>query len=173
MSQGQAYKNKVKPETIVWLEENFPSFFTFTSDITDLKSDISDIKTQITKLAGLPPESDSITGNWQSGAGTSGNPGADLVTIGAVGTRYKIHSLLVSIANLTLGATARIRMFTTINGTEQEVYNQTFIQGTDPDGLWIINGTLGIHDTLRAELHSNNVADDGAIVDYDYMLEEM
>jgi len=173
MSQGQAYKNKVKPETIIWLEENFPSFFTFAGDITEIESDISDLKEQITKLAGLAPESDSIAGNWQSGTGTSGEAGADLVTIGASGSRYKLHSLLVSIGALTPGATINVKLFMAVNGTERKVYDQAFTQGADPDGLWVVNGTLAIHEALRVEVESDNAGDNGLAIDYDYMMEAM
>jgi hypothetical protein len=180
MSEGQAYKNKVKPETIVWLEENFPSFFTFTddiadlvNDIADLASDIAELREQIAKLAGLAPESDSVTANWQSGTGTSGEAGADLVSVGAAGTRYKLHSLLVNIGALTPGATITVKVFMAIDGTERKVYEQAFTQGTDPDGLWIVNGTLAIHELLRVEVESDNAGDNGLTIDYDYMLEAM
>ena len=43
------------------------------------------------------------------------------------------------------------------------------LEGTDPDGLWIINGTLGLSSPLRIELYSNNPLDDGLQVDYEYM----
>ena len=173
MSQGQAYKNKVKPETIIWLEENFPSFFNFVNDITEIESDISDLKEQIMKLAGLAPESDSVTANWQSGTGTSGEAGADLVTIGATDTRYKLHSLLVNIGALTPGATVTVKLFMALDGTERKVYEQAFTQGTDPDGLWIVNGTLAIHEALRVEIASDNAGDNGLAIDYDYMMEAM
>jgi len=111
------------------------------------------------------------TANWNSGTATSGNPGAELVTIGADDTEYKLHSLVVGISSLTDGATVRVRLFMEVNGVEQEVYNQTFLKGTDPNGLWIVNGTVGIHEVLRVELHNDNAADDGKAVSYDYMLE--
>jgi len=115
--------------------------------------------------------SNSVVANWNSGVATSGNPGADLVSIGANDTKNKLHSLLLNISSLTGGATVRVRLFMEVNSVESQVYNQTFIKGTDPDGLWIVNGTVGIHEVLRAELHSDNPADDGKAVDYDYMLE--
>ena len=43
----------------------------------------------------------------------------------------------------------------------------------DPPGLWVINGTVGIHEGLRATLQSNDAADNGQSVDFDYMLEVM
>jgi len=117
--------------------------------------------------------SNSVVASWNSGVATSGNPGGDLVSIGASATRNKLHSLLVNIPALSNGATVRVRLFTKVNGTESQVYNQTFVKGTDPDGLWIVNGTVGIHEVLRAEVHSDNVVDDGKAVDYDYTLEAM
>jgi hypothetical protein len=60
-----------------------------------------------------------------------------------------------------------------IDGTERKVYEQAFTQSTDPDGLWIVNGTLAIHEVLRVEVESDNAGDNGRQVDYDYMLEAM
>ena len=141
------------------------------------KVDISDILIQVTrlleKITGEAPVSDSITANWNSGTGTSGEAGADLVTIGAEGVSYKVHSLLVNISAMTAGATVTIKLFMFVNGTERKVYEQSFTRGTDPDGLWIINGTVGVHQALRVEVHSNNGVDDGTAIDYDYMLEAM
>jgi len=141
--------------------------------IDNLQGDVSDIKSQADKLSGELPESDSVTANWNSGLASSGNAGADLVSAGASDTSYKLHSLLVNIANMTLGSAITVRMYTQVNGVEQEVYNQSFTQGTDPNGLWIVNGTVGIHEVLRVEVYSNQASDDGIAVDYDYMLEAM
>jgi len=141
--------------------------------IDNLQGDVSDIKSQADKLSGELPESDSVTANWNSGLASSGNAGADLVSAGASDTSYKLHSLLVNIANMTLGSAITVRMYTQVNGVEHEVYNQRFTQGTDPNGLWIVNGTVGIHEVLRVEIYSNQASDDGIAVDYDYMLEAM
>lgn len=128
---------------------------------------------QLGKTGGLTPVENAVAANWNSGVATSGNAGADLVTIGAADVRYKLHSLLINISALTAAATITIRLYMLVNGTEREVYSQTFTVGTDPDGVWVVNGTLGIHEALRVEVHSNNGLDDGAAVDYDYMLEAM
>ncbi len=137
------------------------------------RTDLSAILAALARLRGEPPVSIAVVANWNTGFATSGNAGADLVTIGAAEVNYKVHSLIVSMRNLTLVAMVTIRMYTEVNGVEDEVYNQTFIKGTDPDGIWVINGTLGIHKALRVEVYSNKVADDGAAIDYDYMLEAM
>jgi len=128
---------------------------------------------RIMNLYGYPPANGNLAANWNSGVATSGNPGADLVTLGADNVKNKVNSLLVDISGLTVGATITVRLFQLVNGVEREVYSETFVRGTDPDGLWIINGTVGIHEALRVEVHSNNAADDMAIVGYDYMLEAM
>jgi len=141
------------------------------------KADISVILVQVTemleKLAGEAPATGSVNAGWSSGTGTSGEVGADLVTIGAEDTGYKVHSLLVSIGALSAGATVTVKLFMPVSGVERKVYEQSFVKGTDPDGLWIVNGTVGIHQALRVEAHSSNGADDGAAIDYDYMLEAM
>ena len=107
----------------------------------------------------------STTANWQTAE-------SDVVTIGAAGVRYKVHSLLLSIHSLA-GTTITVRLYMRVNGVERKVYEQSFNAASDPAGLWVINGTLGIHEALRVTLQSNNAADNGKSVDYDFMLEVM
>jgi len=129
------------------------------------------IQSQTDKLVGEAPVSGSVADNWNSGTATSGETGADIVTIGASGTRNKLHSLLLNISDFQAGAKVTVKLFMQINGTERKVYEQEFKQGNDPDGLWIVNGTVGIHEVLRVEAESNKAADDGVSMDYDYLLE--
>jgi hypothetical protein len=132
------------------------------------------VKAQTDKLAGLTPVHDVVIDNWNSGVATSGQPGADLVTIGAVNTRYKVHGLHVDISALTPGASITVRLYTTTTGAGLiNGYAQTFVAGTDPNDLWIINGTLEIDNLLRVEVYSNNPADDGLGVGYKADLEAM
>lgn len=138
-----------------------------------LKSYIDGIEVQTDKLAGAAPVAGSTTANWQSGVGTSGETGADLVTLGANDTRNKVLSLLVSIHLLTAGAVITVKMFMQVNGTERKVYSESFVQGVDTNGLWIINGAVGIHEALRVEVQSNTAGDNGLAIHYDYMLEAM
>lgn len=109
----------------------------------------------------------SVIGNWNSGVGTSGEAGEDLVTFPAA--TYDIDSLLVSINALTAGALVTVKMFMEVNGVERKVYQEVFVQGTDPDGLWIVNGPVSVHEAIRVEVHSSVAADDGRAVAYDYM----
>lgn len=132
-------------------------------DILGVKAD--DIISQTDKLAGQPPSVGSVTGDWQTAE-------AELVAIGAHDVRYKLHSLLVSIHNLA-GTSITVRMYMPVNGSERKVYEQSFDATADPPGLWIVNGTVGIHEVMRVTLESNNAADNGQAVHYDYLLEAM
>ncbi len=123
------------------------------------------IKTSTDRLAGETPGTGSATADWQAAE-------ADVVSIGADDTRCKLHSLLLSIHNL-VGTAVTVRLYMEVNGIERKAYEQAFNAATDPFGLWIVNGTVGIHQPLRLTLQSNDAADNGQEVDYDYVLEEM
>jgi len=161
-----------------------------TSGLDALKTLIDALEAKLDKLAGEPPASGSVTGNWNSGTATSGETGADVVTIGANDTKYKLHSLVLNISNMVAGGKVTVKLFMQVNnmvaggkvtvklfmqvnGVERKVYQEQFNKGTDPDGLWIVNGTVGIHEALRVEAESNKAADDGLSIDYDYLLEAM
>jgi len=144
-----------------------------TSRLDALKALLDAIEAKMDKLAGETPASGSVTGNWQSGTATSGETGANVVTIGVNDTKKKLHSLLLSIHNFALGGRVTIKLFMQVNGMERKVYQEDFNKGTDPDGCWVVNGTVGIHEALRVEVQSNRVADNGVALHYDYMLEAM
>lgn len=132
-------------------------------DELEVKGD--DIRSQTNKLAGATPLSASATQDWQTAE-------ADVVSLGADNTKYKLHSLLLSIHNL-VGTNITVRLYMRVNGTERKVYEQTFNAITEPPGLWVVNGTVGIHEVLRVTLQSNNPSDNGKPIDYDYMLEAL
>jgi len=136
-------------------------------------TDLLAVKAQTDKLAGATPVVGSTTANWQSGAATSGEVGADLVTIGANDTKTKIHSAFMSIALLTNLASITVRAYTQINGTERKFYQQNFTRGIDPDGVLIITGTIGVHEAVRVEVQSDTAADNGLAISYDYFTELM
>ena len=118
-----------------------------------------------TILPNVAEASGAVADNWQSGVATSGLAGADLVTIN-IAVLTTIHMLEVDISNLTAGAQITIRMYHTVNGAEQEFYNEFFIQGTDPDSIPCIFGNVADSSNIRVEVMSNNVLDDGLDVDY-------
>jgi hypothetical protein len=146
------------------------------TDLTEIKNIVSEVQTSITqvlnivttlltKSEGLPPVGGSIAADWQTAE-------SDVVVIGTHNARYKVHSLLLSIHSL-VGTAITVRLYMHVNGTERKVYEQSFDASSDPSGLWIINGTVGIHEALRVTLQSDNAADNGKSVDYDFMLEAM
>ena len=144
-----------------------------TSGLSALKNLLNSIQAKIDKLAGETPVSGSVTGNWNSGTANSGETGANVVTIGSNDVKKKLHSLLLSIHNFQSGGKVTVKLFMQVNGTERKVYQTDFNKGTDPDGLWVVNGMVSIHEALRVEMQSNRVADNGIALHYDYMLEAM
>jgi len=139
------------------------------TSITNIQNDVTQVTNNVTRLItkteGMTPVSGSVAEDWQANE-------KDLVTIGAHNFKCKVQSLLISIHNL-VGTVITVRLYMTVNGEERKVYEQLFDASTDPPGLWIINGTVGIHEALRATLQSNSEDDNGQAVDYDYMLEAM
>ena len=152
---------------------NFSEINNSVSLINNNIASLEDIINQIdhavdelaSKLAGLAPITGSTTADWFDDESV-------VVTIGAANTRYKVHSLLISIHNL-ISTNLVVRLYTLVNGVERKIYEQVFSAIDDPPGLWIINGTLGIHDTLKVTLESWDDADNGKAVDYDCLLEAM
>jgi len=136
-----------------------------SQQLTASAAQATGIMDQTDKLAGETPITGTTAQNWQTAE-------TDVVSIGASNTKYKVHDLSLNIANM-VGTAITVRLYKKVNGVERKVYEQVFNAATDPPGLPIINGTWGIHDVLRVTLQSNNPADNGKTVDYDYMLEEM
>jgi len=120
----------------------------------------------------LEPTSGSVTANWNSGAATSGSAGADLVTIGANDLTKILHTMIVSINALEAAANVNVRMYMQVNGTERRFDpGDTYIKGTDPHGLPVIESPLAIHEAVRVEVYSDNALDDAKAIAYDYLLE--
>ena len=126
---------------------------------------LSQIKDQTDKLAGLAPVAGSATQDWQTAE-------ADVVSIGEGGVSNKVQDLSLNISNL-VGALIIVRLYKNINGVERKLYEQSFNAAAEPPGLPIINGTWATHDVIRVSLQSDNAADNGQMVDYDFMLEAM
>ena len=126
---------------------------------------LAQIKTQTDKLAGAAPMTGSATQDWQTAE-------ADVVSIGEAGVSNKVQDLSLNISNL-VGSLIIVRLYKNINGVERKLYEQSFNAATDPPGLPIINGTWATHDVIRISLQSDNAADNGQAVDYDFMLEVM
>ena len=107
-----------------------------------------------------------ITANWQTAE-------TGLVSIGADDVNNKIHGFWIGIQN-TIG-NLTVRMYMKINGTERHMpeLDRILIVRTNGPGVWIIQGSLAIHEVLRVTLQSDNATDNGVTVDFDYIMEAM
>jgi hypothetical protein len=123
----------------------------------------------ILSQVGVPVGGTSYIGNTVANWQTSES---EIVSISEADTQYKLQSLLLSIHNL-VGTIVTVRLYMQVNGVERKVYEQVFNAVTDAPGLWIVNGTVGLYNVLRVTLQSNEAADNGQAVDYDYLLEAM
>jgi hypothetical protein len=167
---GEFYiEGKAEKVDLIQVVENITSEIFGLEALKDLidalEISINVVVGQTEKLAGQTPVTGSVTGDWQTAE-------TEVVTIGVSNVKNKLHSLLISIHNLA-GTNITVRLYMQVNGTERKVYEQSFDAAIDPPGLWIVNGIVGIHEVLRVTLESNNAADNGQAVDYDYMLEAM
>jgi hypothetical protein len=135
------------------------------ASLTGLSDKVDTLQIQVDKLAGLSPVTEPVTADWQTAE-------EEVASIGTTDTRYKLHSLLLGIHNL-VGTVITVRLYMKVKGVERKVYEQAFNSATDPPGLWLVNGTVGIQDVLRVTLQSNDAADNGKTVDYDYLAEIM
>ena len=133
--------------------------------LQEIRARLAEILAKLAGPADIEPTVGNTIADWNSAE-------SEVVTIGAADKPNKLHSLLISIHNL-VGTVITVRMYMSVNGTERKVYQQVFNAATDPPGLWLVNGTIVIHQILRVTLESNDPADDGQEVDYDYLLEAM
>lgn len=143
---------------------------------TIVEEEVADILAQTNKLAGVAPSESSVPGNWQSGTADSGETGDNLINIGTANIRQKLNSLQVDISALTNGATITIRLYERVNAVEKRVYppqGTTWIVGTDPEAIWVVDGPVEITGVLRVEVQSDNVNDDTLFIAYKYALEQM
>lgn len=123
---------------------------------------------RIFNTAGVPGTNGNLAANWFAAE-------QNLCIIGAALTRYKVYNLTIGINALVGNIT--IRMYTDVNGVERQIYPlplaTTFNVATDPPGIPLINSFWAIKNALRVTIQSDAVADNGAVVSYDYLLEAM
>lgn len=100
------------------------------------------------------------TQNWQAAE-------SDITTIGSAGVLQKVHSLILDMTGLAGNLT--VRLYHNINGVERQAYSQVFALAIDGPGLWIINGTLAINGAVRVTAQSDNAADNGQAIGWEYV----
>jgi hypothetical protein len=127
-----------------------------TQMVTTMGSSSSDI---------IPAVKGDVVGNWQTEETT-------LAILGAADTRYKISSAMIDIDQIAAGSTVTVRMYTTINGVNRCIYEQSFVKGITLTGLWIIDGVLGIQNALTISVRSSSVLDNGKVIGFECMMEK-
>jgi hypothetical protein len=110
-------------------------------------------------------------GQWKSGFATSGQPGADLCTIGAVGTWYWVSQALLLLAAFSPVATVTIRYYQNIFGAERLVGEEDYTNpGDGPVAYMIWYWDVEIYGSIRIEVHSDQAGDDGLAAPYEYYI---
>ncbi len=130
-------------------------------EVKELRQTLTSV---VEKLRGKAPAWGSTSSSWSSES--------DVISVGEAGGRLLLHSLVLGVGELS-GSVLTVRMYLKVAGGEQKVYQQEFGRDDRTEALWIVNGSVGIHDMLRVTLQSSDPADDGRPVHYDYMVQEM
>jgi hypothetical protein len=142
--------------------------FTSAVDIGDEVLIIHPLLLPLLKLSGVPGATGNLVGNWNTAE-------TDVCIIGAPNTRYKVHNVTIGIGALVGNIT--IRIYANVNGVERCIFpipgNTIFNVATDQAAIQIVNSSFGIKNALRVTVQSDNPADNGASVEYDYLIEAM
>lgn len=124
----------------------------------------------VTQLV-MPPTivTASTVGNWNSGVGTSGQPGADLFTLGHAGQWWKLTEAYLLLAAFNAAATVTVRAYETLIGAEREVLNDDWVVAVDGEIAYIFwFWDLHMFGPVRVEVYSDQAADDGLAAPYEY-----
>jgi hypothetical protein len=101
------------------------------------------------------------TQNWQAAE-------QNITTVGAAGTFGKVQALWLDI-NALLG-NITVRLYHNINGVQRQCYTQVYAVAVDGPGLWIVDGPLTIYGLLLVTAQSNNAADNGQAISWEYIM---
>jgi len=137
-----------------------------------LEDDLKAIYDGIAALPGLNIFEGTVSANWNTAFATSLEGGEDLLggasAQGPIPGITLLHSLKLDVSALTDGAKIHVKLFIKVNDNEKKIYDQEFTVPTtvgvetpppDTDALWIVNGTVALHDDLRVEVYSDTNED--------------
>jgi len=128
----------------------------------------------IARLSGNIVNSQATGLNLYSNRATSGETGADILTI-PTSKQLKIHSLFLYVGNCHERSVLTLRLYTDINGTERRIKITNFNRETfsNPDVVWAVSGTVAVASDLRLEIQSNRSEDTAVVIEYQYVIEQM
>lgn len=111
------------------------------------------------------------TANWNSGVAPSGLAGATLFTVGNVGLWYRLNFGVVILTGFNVAATVTIREYLLVAGAEHLVLEDDW---TMPAELALLSWWIDqeMYGPYRVEVLSDQAADDGLAVDYEYRIKD-
>lgn len=113
------------------------------------------------------------TANWNSGVATSGQPGADLITIGSANEWYRLNQFALVLTGFNALATVTMRAYMDIAGANREVLNDDWIiaaSGPIAFMSWFFDAEF--FGPFRVEVYSDQAADDGFNASYEYRIKD-
>lgn len=110
------------------------------------------------------------TANWNSGVATSGQPGADLITIGAANQWYRLNQFTIVMAGFNAAATVYVRCYMDVAGVNRLVIDDDY--GPPPPETAFLSWWFDaeFYGPFRVELYSDQAVDDGLAVPYEYRI---
>lgn len=136
---------------------------------------IKQIWEMLTNLIRVPTiVTSTTTANWNSGVATSGQPGADLFTLGTPGEWFKLSEIYLGLYAFNAAATVTVRVYEEILGAERLVMDEDYIVAAEPDIVFIFwFWEIELYGQIRIEVFSDQGADDGLAAPYEYRYKEI
>jgi len=108
--------------------------------------------------------------NWNSGVASSGLAGGDLFTAGIANHWCRLCDSYLVITGFNAAATITLRGYGTVAGVERFMWTDDYIiAGIVEDIIWISwFWDTQVYGQTRIELYSNQAADDGLTVTWEY-----
>lgn len=127
---------------------------------------ISDIRLLVERPNIIPG---TTTANWNSGVATSGQPGADLVTIGVANQWYRLNQFTIVTAGFNAAATVYVRSYMIVAGAMRLVINDDW---TMPEEMVFLSWWFDaeFYGPFRVEVRSDQAIDDGLAVPWEYRI---
>jgi len=113
----------------------------------------------------------STTANWNSGVAPSGAAGATLATIGVAGQWYRLNQFTIVTVGFNIAATVDVRCYMDLAGVNRLVIADDYTMPQEVVFLsWWFDAEF--YGPFRVEVESDQGADDGLAVVYEYRIKD-
>jgi hypothetical protein len=113
----------------------------------------------------------SKSANWNSGVATSGQPGADLITVGKVNQWYRLNQAIVVMTGFNAAATVTVREYGLVAGVERLLLTDDWTMPQEIAFLsWWFDAEF--YGPYRVEVYSDQAVDDGVAVASEYRVKD-